>query len=468
MADGYGMLLKRFDEDDVEEKEILALQEAVAAEVLAQYPDPKDALTYLDGLLEPIVRNQRSPVPQPFLNVLFRKCLALADAVVVEALQGGRRSIARYAAVGLGILLLQDRTRARTLIEALLKSPVPELRIVAARGYWFADAAARLDDDDLRSLRRLLSDEHPNVVGTTVNALRHLRLADPRVRIDLLLAGNIGVSAAVADDALVAFTRRGEGLREALTKDDVAGLLAKLQPLPELDGHWIEEFLAFTSKHFAEETAAFFMARVELAAEQDSWEFRPCNHGPYGHVPLRFRESLDFMRVLREVASWLGSIDNASPMRRDRATELFATMFAPFDAEFLAFLREWLEIGKAADLQLISHILHEMPVPNQRLNDFVFRESGFVTRLLERAQQFGEECRQRVSSNLFGSAIRGLKSTTPGEPFPEDVAMKKNAEAMLKTLSRLSPAYDLYDSLRRHADWNIMQALKSRERWEVD
>jgi DNA-binding XRE family transcriptional regulator len=466
MADGYGMLLKRFDEDDVEEKEIVALQEAVAAEVLAQHPDPEDALAYLDGLLGPMVGNQRSPAPQPFLHVLFRKCPALADAVVVEALQGGQRSIARYADVGLGVLLLEDRPRARTLIEALIESPVPELRIIAARGYWFADSTARLDDDDLASLRRLLADEHADVVGTTVNALRHLPLAGPRVRIDLLLAGNIGVSAAVADHALVSFTMRGDGLREALSKDDVAGLLAKLKPLPELDGHWIEEFLAFTSKHFAEETAAFFMARVELAAELDSWRFRPCNHGPYGHVPLRFRESLDFARVLREVASWVGSIDNASPMRRDRATELFATMFAPFDAEFLAFLREWVEIGKAADLQLVSHILHEMPVENQRLNDFVFRESGFVMRLLERAQQFGEECRKRVSSNLFGSAIRGLKSTKPGEPFPEDVSMKENAEAMLRTLSRLSPAYDLYDSLRRHADWNIQQALKSREQWE--
>jgi transcriptional regulator with XRE-family HTH domain len=466
MADGYGMLLKRFDEDDVEEKEIVALQEAVAAEVLAQHPDPTDALTYLDNLLGPIVRNQRSPTPQPFLNVLFRKCPALADAVVVEALQGGQRSIARYAAVGLGVLLLEDRIRARTLMEALLKAPVPELRAIAARAYWFAGSAAQLNDGDLGTLRRLLSDEHPNVVGTAVNALRHLPLNDPRLKIDLLLASNIGVTAAVADDALVVFTMRGEGLREALAKDDVTGLLAKLKPLPELDGHWIEEFLAFTSKHFAKETATFFMARVKLAAEQDSWEFRPCNHGPYGNVPLRFRESPDFVRVLREVASWLGSINNASPMLRDRATELFATMFAPFDAEFLAFLAEWVEMGKAEDLKLVSHILHEMPVENRALNDFVFRESSFVIRLLERAQQFGKDCHKRVSSNLFGSAIRGLKSTTPGEPFPEDLAMKEKAEAMLKTLSRLSPAYDLYDSLRRHAEWNIQQALKSREQWE--
>jgi hypothetical protein len=280
MADGYGMLLKRFDEDDVEEKEIVALQEAVAAEVLEQHPDSADALAYVDSLLGPIVRNERSPSPQPFLNVLFRKCTALADAVVVEALEGGQRSISRYADVGLGVLLLEERPRARTLVEALIESPVPELRRIVARGYWFADAAARLDDDDLGSLRRLLSDEHHTVVGTAVNALRHLPLADPRARIDLLLAGNIGVSAAVADHALVSFTMRGEGLRETLTKDDIAGLLAKLKALPELDGHWVEEFLAFTSKHFAEETAAFFMARVELAAQQDSWEFRPCNHGP--------------------------------------------------------------------------------------------------------------------------------------------------------------------------------------------
>jgi hypothetical protein len=236
---------------------------------------------------------------------------------------------------------------------------------------------------------------------------------------------------------------RGDDLRAALTEDDVKGLLAKLKPLPDLEGHWIEEFLAYTSRHFAAATAEFFMERVKLAAEQDSWSFRPCHHGPYGHVPLRFRESPDFTRVLREVASWVGSIDDGFPILRDRATELLATMFAPFDAEFLAFLAEWVEMGKADDLKLVSHILHEMPVPNQRLNDFVFRESGFVTTVLERAQQFGKDCHKTVSSNLFGSAIRGLKSTTPGEPFPEDVAMKEkgggDAEDAVEAVAGIRP-----------------------------
>jgi hypothetical protein len=56
---------------------------------------------------------------------------------------------------------------------------------------------------------------------------------------------------------------------------------------------------------------------------------------------------------------------------------------------------------------------------------------------LERARRVGSETLQRVSEGLFRSAIGGVMQRVPGEPFPRDVQMKNDAEAILATLSRV-------------------------------
>jgi hypothetical protein len=45
----------------------------------------------------------------------------------------------------------------------------------------------------------------------------------------------------------------------------------------------------------------------------------------------------------------------------------------------------------------------------------------------------------------------GVRSTTPGELFPEDVRMESTVSEVLGTLSRWDPAYELNDGLLRSA-----------------
>ena len=52
----------------------------------------------------------------------------------------------------------------------------------------------------------------------------------------------------------------------------------------------------------------------------------------------------------------------------------------------------------------------------------------------------------------FGSAIGGLRSGAPGEPMPRDLSMKEESEKILQSLPRFSPAFELYDALRKHAE----------------
>jgi hypothetical protein len=86
-----------------------------------------------------------------------------------------------------------------------------------------------------------------------------------------------------------------------------------------------------------------------------------------------------------------------------------------------------------------------------------------VVHFLTKAQQFGKEVVDRAVSSLFGSAISGLRSGTPGEPFPEDLRMKADSEKLLGELPHFSPAHELYAAIANHSDENIKRAFRDRE-----
>jgi len=143
-----------------------------------------------------------------------------------------------------------------------------------------------------------------------------------------------------------------------------------------------------------------------------------------------------------------------------RSRELFETIFGSFDEEVTRFLDEWAKVANEADFQLIANILGEAS------ETLVFDQQRFVVDLLERAKMVGPETLKYVSSSLFGAAIGGMRQGVAGEPFPQDVKMKADAEAALKTLSRFSPAYELYETIAKHADHDIERQLRAKEDFE--
>lgn len=465
LLDGYGVFLRRFEDYDAELRELSEMQDAVIAELGSRFSKTTGLLDYVYGIIKQIHLYERSASPHPFLHRLFAANPAVAEAVIRRSLQEPSE-IDGYVATALASLIERDRKGAEWFVSKLLDAP--RLELVASVGHAFniASFPEQPNPREIEILRRLLESTDPRAVVGAVLATRRLAQRRPRLALDLLINGNLGVSDSVADQALMLLKLDNGELYDALTEDDVRLVLAKLSGLPELNGHWVETFLAHASKRYPDATADFFMARVEQAGQTEDWKLRPCNFGPYMHVPLKFREAENSGRLLRRVAAWLASKPDAPYLFHHRAAELFSTMFAPFDATFITFLRDWTNVAQEEELRLISCVIREAPTDDQMSNDFVFRESEFVVQLVEKAAKFGPECRKAVSSNIFGMAISGMRSGTPGEPFPSDLKMKERAAAMLGRLPRVSPAYDLYESLLKHAEWGISEALKEREAFE--
>ena len=64
-----------------------------------------------------------------------------------------------------------------------------------------------------------------------------------------------------------------------------------------------------------------------------------------------------------------------------------------------------------------------------------------------------------LSSSLYAAALSSVRSGTPGMPFPEDLRTKEQSEAVLATLSKVDPAYGLYEDIKKHAEHGIERSL---------
>ena len=462
LIDGFGHILERKDHRR-QGTEWNRYIEMLANDLLSAYQDGECLRVFIENILGHIEGNGVAGNTSPY--VLFGRLVQLspplAQATAENALKYPDSRTLQFAGMALSKLLIEDHDSALKIATRFLDTECRDLHAAVGRGYGGIDLEqVRFGEEDLALLQRVLTSNDQWVVNNAVGAIRTVARNDERLAIDLLKCVDIGMSSNVADEVLVLFARDEMIPFPVLTGEDIDHFLGKLMRLPELDEYWIEAFISKVSMHDAVRAATFFMARVERAADTKDWHYRPCNHGPYCHVPLRFRESPKFRLLLRQVSQWMKSRVDEDYEFQNRAGELFCAMFAPFDSELIAFLEDWIDVAMPNDIRIISRILHEAS-PN-----FVFEHRPFVVRFLEKANEYGKIQLEDAVSDLYGSAITGVKSGTPGEPFPQDLSMKEEAENALKEIPRFSSAYRLYDILKKHAEHNIGRSLQERENFE--
>lgn len=462
LIDGYGHLLERLDYQQ-HEREWRQHLETLTNDLLAAYPDGEKLRSFLEVMLVNIEQSYAggSASPHVLYGMLIQSSSTLAKATAKNALQDASSRTNQFAGIALSKLLSDDHAYGLSIARKFIETDLLELHTAIGRAYSTLDLKSDgYTEEDITLLRRVLSSKDQWVVRNGVEAVRSVAQNNKPLAIDLLKCIDIGISSKVADDVLFLFQRNEMIPFHLLVNDDIVHFLKKLMPIPELNGYWIETFLSKVSKYHAQRAAEFFMARVEHAASTDDWHYRPCNHGPYLHVPLRFRESDEFGLILRQVSHWMKSHSEKDNQFEHRAGELFDAMFSPLDEELLRFIQDWIDVSTPADMRIITQILNESR-PN-----FVFDQRAFVIRFLDKANQHGKEVLDNAVSALCSSAISGVRSGSPGEPFPQDIKMRDEAEKALQEISRFAPARRLYESLKKYAEAEIKRSLGEREAFE--
>lgn len=415
-------------------------------------PDPEARRARIEALLQE-AQQARAPDQNPYrlIHPSLRHDAALAEAFLRDALRRSTSLTRDHVDLAIGSLIFSDKRRARTWVRQLIASGDPHLMAQAARGF---SGGPEPDEEDAQLMTSLAAASEPRVVKAAILSISWSQL-DHRRKLQALLESHVLASDAVADElasALVGGSDRK--LLDLIDADGVETLLAKLASVPQFEKYWVDKLLAELSARFPCEIAAFFRRRVEMATALDNYSFRAANTGPYRDEALRVLETPQAATIMGETWAWMLANEDRGPIFRWAASDVVEAMFLA-DSSFLArFLEGQLPHADPKALKLASEIIRRAD------HGFVFAETDFVIDFLERCERVDLELLERVIGNLASGASEGMRSGTPGEPYPRDLEDRQHAEAVLARLSRLSPAYELFEDIRRHAEDSIRRALR--------
>ncbi len=464
LSDGYGMDFRRYNPKTYQADWNRFLQ-SLASELVAKCPEGESLRQFIAEQLEHIraANLDASSSPHVLYGTLLRASPTLSEATIADALDDPTSPTARFVGDALQTLWLKDIGAGRSAMQLLLASSSSELHGHVGRALAIDFTQHPYGAEEAIALERLVSSDNEWTVFFAIHALRSVSRANAEEALQIVRRTNIGATPRLADELLCLFGFGEEFRFDLLSMEDIEMLLGKLMDVPKLDGHWTELFLSNTSKSFPDLTLDFFIARVERAVSTNSWDYRPTNHGPYVHVPLKFKEASNYGALLAKTVQWVSNARHEKEQRtlfNYRARELFEAAFGQFDEEVVRFLARWSETADEAGFKIIANLLKEAP------HTFVFTHKDFVLALMTRAQRVGAAALKYAGSALYSASVSGVRQGSPGEPFERDVESKQKCEEILATLSKFSPAYELYDGLLKHAQREIDSSLREREDFE--
>lgn len=108
-----------------------------------------------------------------------------------------------------------------------------------------------------------------------------------------------------------------------------------------------------------------------------------------------------------------------------------------------------LESGSENITRAVAAVLHEAP------RTFIWEQAEFVCTALQAAARLGEDARGEMAGALWSATISGVRSGTPGEPFPETVEQRDRAREIAKQLPTGSLEERFYRDMAESAERDI-------------
>lgn len=451
LLDGWGELRERGSEDyDATQKRMEAEAKATVEEMYATYKNADAVRTVLEERFSTITAlGMAHNNSAHFLSMLVGEHADVGKAIWKAAFAKG----AGYPLLAildnvLAVLIDKEPNFALSIAREALASEIPELARAVAFAYgWRRRGGAPYSRDEIRLIGDLVRHKDETVVIGVVRALENVVSAERGLGVSLFLELDFQKSLRLVHESFM-ILMHNQTFRGAIKDEGVFNaILAKLALVPGIDDHWITAFIREGSKGFPHETLSFLLARIEHEQAMRDGESREFQAIPWfwnRDADLKFREHAQFPAILSAIVEWMKG--KKDWIVEKRGAVLFATISGGFDDVTLQALSPSLFSPDPATVRAASSLLTEAP------RTFVFEHVPLVVRLLSHAHALGKEVQGNVGSDLWGSAIQGTRSGVPGQPFPEDLAMRDKSEEILKTLSKGSPAWEFYAGLKKQAE----------------
>jgi hypothetical protein len=301
--------------------------------------------------------------------------------------------------------------------------------------------------DELRFLFAIAVDPD---IAVRRNVIRGA-LALPRASaLQIIASVRFADSSALADDIFMCFGREdGVGWRD-FSESQLERIRANLVEVGDISGHFVTE--AFIERSASEPSwvLGVLRDRISHAEQMESLDgYQPIPFDWAGR--LRIRESPDSIAILRDLLTWIAE-DPQSWIRSKMGGDLFAASSGPFDDEVIELLADALNSGSPQIVAAVASVLHDAP------RTLIWDRPDFVQTAIRAAERLGPDGRA-VIGGLWGATTSGLRSGTPGEPFPETIEQRDRSLEIAKQLPHGSAEAKFYLDIADSAMRDIAREL---------
>lgn len=453
LADGWGWTFEREGGTMRNEELCAKWRDKLAAELLTEH---KTDYAGLIQMLEDLAaRMENMPIRSkdygPFIGALMRQSPDFT-AVLGEHLLDNPDS-PLVGAFGIAIMVLAKDDYSKGI--ALAKRAVETKDVVLARstsralGWSLYDLPVMPDEEDV--IKALTASDDYIVRHNITRIVKRYASEAKTKALRVLTSIRFDDSKEVADEVLGEIGKHGAFEVSDLSVEHLQHLHEQLLECKSIEGYNIETYISDLSAEYPERAVKLLMERVEHKEVQQSKDEEKYKPLPYVHrngPALRVSETKSYEELLRQIRDWT-AVKTDNWIRPHYGADLFKMVSAGFDETTLKVLQEWIMSGDAGKLEAAASLLSEADP------SFVFTNHEYVIDLLEQAKKQSESSYERVTSWLYGAAISGSRTGTPGQPFPRDIEQRDRSYGLMSQLPAGSPAHKFYKLLYDAAKANI-------------
>ncbi|WP_374500681.1 helix-turn-helix domain-containing protein [Pseudoxanthomonas sp.] len=436
--------------------------EKFAEELLSSVGGPQSAYRFVEALLPDVLLDSESS-PHILIGQLIFRSSDYAKELLQNAISQQGHASSRYAGSALCHLLRENDKLALYVVDQALNGRDEAQLAIVAEAYANYRPQSPYSPADIRALQAVALSNRPEIRRWAPHVVHQAAQTDVDLAIGLTISADFGESQQLAHDYLMWISDDQRIPFDRISESNVETILSKLIALPRIDDHWVQEFIKKAVQHYPSAAIEFLIARVHVALERGDWSYSPVpwlssHRGGFGLMQRQ-----EATHWLRRLFDWALSQEEVGESVLPWFGHLVRALCKINDPAFVDFFRQWIASSGGVGFTIAAAVVREAP------RHFVFEHQEFVIWMMRMMRSYGIDALRRANSALYASAVSGMRSGTPGEPFPEDIALRDKAAEALSGLTKQEPAYELYADLHRHALQSIeMQKEEGRIMDEMD
>ena len=436
----------------------------LAQRYLEDSGEPSTAVQRLEQHLVDISVSSDAWGAGQFVAALVDQQLGVGIETVRRVIANADSPLVQVTGAALSAIRSADVEQAFELAQSLISTGRPSARVSVAYAYrWGLSSAPTVSSGELTLIRELAADNDIGVAHQLSSGLRFMAERDPRIALTVILEMRIGRSEKLAGKGLGLFQDAGPLRIEELGKDELDRIVEELVECNGIDDYWVQGFLVSLSRIDLQRVVRLLQRRVEHAETHDEHERSPDESTDYRPIPFDWHdkwrlESLgtqDRRRILEELRDWATAEDALGWRRRYEAPLLFAAVASEFDDEVLDVIERGLKAPPTI-ARHVANLLSEAPL------DFAWSHAQWIVRTLEGAARRDAALSledytlyEAIGDALHSKLFSGVRTGSPGEPFPEDVRQLNESRRVADGLPVGSPGERFYRSVQRNAEHSI-------------